>query len=358
MIVFFYGNHRGLNSVILGIETSCDETSAAVLCGGAVLSNVVSSQLEHSQYGGVVPELASRMHLRNIVPVVRRALEEAELGFEDLDAVGVTCGPGLIGALMVGVSYARALGLAVDIPVVPVHHMQAHVHALWIEYGDRLKFPFLCLTVSGGHTQLVRVEGPLKMRVVGQTLDDAAGEAFDKIGKLLGLPYPAGPRIDALAREGTVRYAFPKAKVPGWDFSFSGLKTAVLYFLRQQREREHDFIQKNINDICASVQANIVEVLVEKTIEAAEAMSIRQVAIAGGVAGNSLLRARIRREAERREWEVYIPSMAYCTDNAAMVAMQAALRLGCGADSPYTAVADPALPWIDEIDCQYTTYER
>jgi len=322
-----------------------------------VLANVVSSQLEHSQYGGVVPELASRMHLRNIVPVVHRALEEAGVGFGDLDAVAVTCGPGLIGALMVGVSYARAIGVAKDIPIVPVHHMQAHVHALWIEYGDRLKFPLLCLTVSGGHTQLVRVEGPLKMQIVGQTLDDAAGEAFDKIGKLLGLPYPAGPRIDALAREGSVRYTFPKAKVPGWDFSFSGLKTAVLYFLREQKARAHDFIQENMHDICASVQANIVDVLVEKTIAAAEAMAIRQVAIAGGVAGNSLLRARMRREAERLGWEVYIPSMAYCTDNAAMVAMQAQLRMGCGAVPPQEIVADPALKWIDEFDCQSTTHE-
>jgi len=306
--------------VILGIESSCDDTAAAVWQDDRLLSNVVASQAMHEQYGGVVPELASRAHQEKIVPVVDTALKQAGLSVQDLDAVAVTRGPGLLGALIVGVSFAKALALSLDIPLLEVNHMQAHVLAHFIE-APRPRFPFLCLTVSGGHTQILRVTDHLSMEQLGQTLDDAAGEAFDKTGKLLGLPYPAGPHIDQLARQGRPRFHFPEPQIPGLNFSFSGLKTAILYFLKRELKKDPDFIEKNRPDICASVQARIVSILLHKLIRAAEQTDIREIAVSGGVSANSGLRAAIEQTGKEKGWHTYIPKLEYCTDNAAMVAI-------------------------------------
>lgn len=309
-----------MQTVILAIESSCDDTSAAVLADGKILSNCIANQEIHRLYGGVVPEVASRAHQANIVPVVDAALKQAGVAEEALSAVAFTRGPGLIGSLIVGVSFAKALAMSLQIPLVEVHHMQAHVLAHFAD-EPHPKFPFLCLTVSGGHTQIVVVRDFLDMEVIGSTMDDAAGEAFDKTGKLLGLEYPAGPQIDQLARQGEARFVFPEPQVPGLDFSFSGLKTSILYFLKREIKKDPQFIEKNLVDICASVQERIVSILINKLIQAAEQTGIQEVAIAGGVSANSALRQSLERTGQDQGWQTYIPALEYCTDNAAMIAV-------------------------------------
>jgi N6-L-threonylcarbamoyladenine synthase len=305
---------------ILAIESSCDDTAAAVFRDGKVLSNLVASQEIHEKYGGVVPEVASRAHQQNIVPVVDRALKEAGLEKTELDAIAFTRGPGLMGSLIVGVSFAKAMALSLGIPLVEVHHMQAHVLAHFID-EPHPAFPFLCLTVSGGHTQILKVTSHLEMELLGQTLDDAAGEAFDKSGKLLGLGYPAGPLIDQWAQKGRPVYAFPEPRIPELDFSFSGLKTAILYFLRDRQKENPDFIRENLPDICASIQSRIVSILMNKLLEAARQTGISEIAIAGGVSANSGLRKAVQTTGAEHGWNTYIPKLEYCTDNAAMVAI-------------------------------------
>lgn len=308
------------NAAILGIESSCDDTAAAVFQGGRVLSNCVANQEIHRLYGGVVPEVASRAHQVNIVPVVDRALKQAGLSVNDLQAIAFTRGPGLMGSLLVGVSFSKAMALSLGIPLVEVNHMEAHVLAHFAE-PPYPPFPFLCLTVSGGHTQILLVEDYHKMRVLGQTLDDAAGEAFDKTGKLLGLGYPAGPQIDRLAREGSVRFEFPEPQLKGLDFSFSGLKTAVLYFLKKEMGQNPQFIQENLADLCASIQHRIVQILVKRLMKASKETRIRHIAIAGGVSANSGLRKELLEVGAKKNWEVYLPNLEFSTDNAAMVAV-------------------------------------
>jgi N6-L-threonylcarbamoyladenine synthase len=314
------------NIFILGIESSCDETSAAVLHGTDVLSNVIADQaLIHRYYGGVVPELASRAHQQKIIPVVEEALRRANITKNELDAIAFTRGPGLMGALLVGVSFAKAMSMGLEIPLIEVNHMQAHVLAHFITKAGEKKqlpsFPFLCLTVSGGHTQLVKAEGALSMHVIGETLDDAAGEAFDKTAKLLGLPYPGGPLIDSHAKNGDpTRFKFPHPQIPELNFSFSGLKTSVLYFIRDHVKKDKNFITDNLNDICASVQHSIVSILVSKMKKAIASTGIQDIALAGGVSANSELRKAFV-ELEKENCRVYIPAIEYCTDNAAMIAI-------------------------------------
>lgn len=307
---------------LLAIESSCDDTGAAVIRDGKVLSNVTSSQVEHRLYGGVVPELASRQHLIHIIPVIEATLEQADISISDIDAVGFTRGPGLLGSLIVGVSMAKALGLALDIPLVEVHHMQAHVLAHFAE-EPAPSFPFLCLTVSGGHTQIVRVVSHTEMDVIGTTIDDAAGEAFDKTGKMLGLEYPAGPVIDRLARSGKAVYDFPVPRVRGLDFSFSGLKTSILYFLQKETAADPDFVASHMNDICASVQSVIITILLDKLAMASEQTGIREIGIAGGVSANSELRQRLESTGKKLGWNTYVPAFQYCTDNAGMIGVAA-----------------------------------
>ena len=303
---------------ILAIESSCDDTGASIIQDGQVLSNIIANQAVHKEYGGVVPEMASRAHQEQIIPVIHQALQKAKVELDDLDGIAFTRGPGLIGSLIVGVSFAKALALARNIPLVEVHHMQAHVLAHFAE-PPYPAFPFLCLTVSGGHTQIVLVRSPLDMEVLGSTLDDAAGEAFDKTGKILGLDYPAGPVIDRLAREGEPRFSFSKPRIEGLNFSFSGLKTGILYFLQAEMKKDPNFIQDNLADICASVQQTIVDILLGKLKRAAKETGIRQVAIAGGVSANSGLRKGLQEMGEKQGWQTYIPQFEYCTDNAAMI---------------------------------------
>ncbi len=309
-----------MSVVILAIESSCDDTSASILVDGKILSNCVATQDMHKKYGGVVPEVASRAHQVNIVPVVDTAIQQAGLSRKDLSAIAFTRGPGLLGSLLVGVSFAKALALSLKIPMVEVNHMQAHVLAHFID-EPKPSFPFLCLTVSGGHTQIVLIKDYLEMEVLGQTIDDAAGEAFDKTGKLLGLEYPAGPIIDRLARLGTPKYDFPEPKIKELDFSFSGLKTSILYFLKKQLKQDPNFIEDNLNDICASVQNRIVSILMGKLKKASDQTGIKEIAIAGGVSANSALRNALKSDGERHGWNTYIPQFQYCTDNAAMIAI-------------------------------------
>jgi len=307
--------------VILGIESSCDETSAAVCVDGEILSNVIANQTIHEAYGGVVPELASRVHQQNIVPAVQQALSKAKVSKNDVDAVAFTRGPGLLGSLLVGVSFAKAFALAKNIPLIDINHMQAHVLAHFIG-ANKPAFPFLCLTVSGGHTQIVLVKDYFDMEVVGQTLDDAAGEAMDKTSKILGLPYPGGPLIDKYARLGNPdAYKFPEPQIPGFDYSFSGLKTAILYFIRDNVAANPDFIQQNINDICASVEKRIATILLNKLERVAKEYGIKDVALAGGVSANTGLRQALLAMGEKNGWRCFIPAMQYCTDNAAMIAI-------------------------------------
>ena len=307
---------------ILAIESSCDDTSAAVIYNGKVLSNHIANQSIHKKYGGVVPELASRAHMQNIVPVVQIALQDAGIEANQLSALAFTKGPGLLGSLIVGVSFAKSLALSLNIPMIDVHHMHAHVLAHFAELPFP-PFPFLCLTVSGGHTQIVRVEDYDQMTIIGTTIDDAAGEAFDKAGKMMGLDYPAGPLIDKLAKTGTHRFEFAKPKIAGLDFSFSGLKTSILYFLRKQLKENPNFIQENQADLCASVQSTIIDILITKLKLAAKQEDIKHIAIAGGVSANSGLRAALIDSATTEGWNYYIPKMAYCTDNAAMIGISA-----------------------------------
>jgi N6-L-threonylcarbamoyladenine synthase len=303
---------------ILAIESSCDDTSAAVLQNGRVLSNVIANQTVHSTFGGVVPEIASRAHQQNIVPVVDAALQKAGITQAQLSAIAFTRGPGLVGSLLVGISFAKAMALALKIPLIEVDHMQAHVLAHFAE-EPYPEFPFLCLTVSGGHTQIAVIRSPLEMEIIGRTRDDAAGEAFDKSGKMLGLPYPAGPHLDKLAQQGQAKYAFPRPKIDGLDFSFSGLKTSILYFLKKQVAENPDFIAENLADICASIQHTIIDFLMYKLILASKQTGIKQVAIAGGVSANSGLRKALEAAAGAQGWTTFIPRFEYCTDNAAMI---------------------------------------
>ena len=308
---------------ILAIESSCDETSAAVITNGKICSNVVATQLIHTQYGGVVPELASRAHQQHILPVVNNALNDAKVTKKDLDAIAFTKGPGLLGALLVGTSFAKSMALGLRIPLIEINHMQAHVLAHFID-DPKPAFPFLCLTVSGGHTQIVKVTGPLEMEIIGETKDDAVGEAFDKTAKLLDLPYPGGPLIDQYAALGNPNaYPFPLPEMPGLDFSFSGIKTSFMYFLQKQVRQNPDFIRENINDICASIQFTLVDILLKKLKKASRETGIKEIAIAGGVSANSGLRKSLLELGEKLGWKVYIPSFEYCTDNAAMIAMAA-----------------------------------
>jgi len=312
-----------MKPTILAIESSCDETSAAIIKNGKVLNNIIATQSVHKKYGGVVPELASRAHQQNIVLVVKEAMEEAGISKSDLDAVAFTQGPGLLGALLVGASYAKGLALGLDIPLIGVNHMQAHILAHFIE-DPKPSFPFLCLTVSGGHTQIVVVRDYLDMEVIGETQDDAVGEAFDKSAKLLDLPYPGGPLIDKYAKDGNPQaYEFPDSSMPGLNFSFSGIKTAFMYFLREHKEKDADFVEKNMNDICASLQHSLIRMLMQKLKRASKETGIKEVAIAGGVSANSGLRAELQKLAEDKKWNVYIPDFQYCTDNAGMIAMAA-----------------------------------
>ncbi len=308
---------------ILAIESSCDETSASVAQDSKILSNIIANQEIHQKYGGVVPELASREHQKNIVAVVEAALQEAKISKHALNAIGFTRGPGLLGSLLVGISFAKAMALALDIPLIEVNHMQAHVLAHFID-EPRPTFPFLCLTVSGGHTQIVWVKDYLQMEVLGETQDDAVGEAFDKTAKLLGLAYPGGPMIDKLAQKGNpLAFSFPKSDMPGLNFSFSGVKTAILYFLQRQTAQNPKFVEENLPDICASVQHVLVEMLLDKLRKAAQEMNCKQIAIAGGVSANSYLRKKLQEEAQKRNWQIFIPAFEYCTDNAAMIAIAA-----------------------------------
>jgi N6-L-threonylcarbamoyladenine synthase len=318
--------------IILAIESSCDETSCAISSDGWIRSNVIAGQRIHEQYGGVVPELASRAHIQHIVPVVDAALKKASCETKDLTAIAFTQSPGLIGSLLVGSEFAKSLALALDIPLLAVHHMQAHVLANLIPNDITSptpeaprtipSFPFLCLTVSGGHTQIVGCHSPLQMEVIGETLDDAAGEAFDKSAKLLGLPYPGGPLIDKYARDGNpARFTFPEPQIPGLNFSFSGLKTAFLYFLQDHIATDPGFVRDNLNDICASIQARIISILLNKLKKAARQTGIRDLCIAGGVSANSGLRTAFRELGKAEGWNTFIPPFEYCTDNAAMIAI-------------------------------------
>ena len=315
-----------MDITILGIESSCDDTSAAVLRNNVLLSNVIASQAVHVKYGGVIPELASRAHQQNIIPVVDTALKEAGVAADRIDAIAFTRGPGLVGSLLVGVSFTKGLSIARNIPMVEVNHLQGHILSHFIDLRDRTlphpDFPFLCLLVSGGHTQLVRVDSPLEMEIIGTTIDDAAGEAFYNCAKVIGLPYPGGPVIDRLAKEGDPKaFRFAHPRVEGYDYSFSGLKTSFLYTLRDAVAADPDFIETHKADLCASLQGTIVEILLDKLIRASKETGIRDIAIAGGVSANSGLRDGIAEAGRRRGWRTFLPEFKFTTDNAAMIAM-------------------------------------
>ncbi len=308
---------------ILAIESSCDETSASVIHNGKVLNNIIATQTVHENFGGVVPELASRAHQQNIIPIIDQSLNDANIDKSSLNAVAFTQGPGLLGALLVGASFAKSFALAMDIPLIGVNHMQAHILAHFID-DPKPAFPFLCLTVSGGHTQIVLVKDYLNMEILGETLDDAVGEAFDKTAKLLGMPYPGGPLIDKYAQSGNAEaFQFPDTSTRGFNYSFSGIKTAILYFLRDQIKENPNFIEENLHDICASVQRKLIDMLMNKLRKAAKKYRIDQVAISGGVSANSELRKRIVEEGNKYGWNTYIPAFEYCTDNAGMIAINA-----------------------------------
>lgn len=308
-------------TTILGIESSCDETSVAVCVNGEIRSNIIATQAVHQHYGGVVPELASRAHQQNIVPAVQEALSTAKISKNELSAIAFTRGPGLLGSLLVGTSFAKGFALAKNLPLIEVNHMQAHILAHFID-NPKPSFPFLCLTVSGGHTQIVLVKNYFDMEVLGSTIDDAAGEAFDKTAKILGLPYPGGPLVDKYAQTGNPQaFSFPEPQIPELNFSFSGLKTSILYFINKGVQQNPNFIQEHLEDICASVQHRIITILLAKLTKAAKQHAISQVAIAGGVSANSGLRKALQELAEQQNWEVFIPKFEYCTDNAAMIAI-------------------------------------
>jgi N6-L-threonylcarbamoyladenine synthase len=305
---------------LLAIESSCDDTSASVIRDWAILSNVTYTQKIHEEYGGVVPEVASRQHHVSILPVVKAALDKAGITKHDLDGIAVTRGPGLMGSLLVGVSFAKSFAMALNLPIVEVHHMHAHILSHFAVEKKPI-FPFICMTISGGHTQIVIVKAYNDMEVIGTTIDDAAGEAFDKTGKMLGLLYPAGMEIDRRAQLGQPKFSFSEPSMPNFDFSFSGFKTSVLYFLRDQIKLEPDFIQNNLDDLCASIQNSIVKILMNKLSKAVKHTGINQVAIAGGVAANSGMHKALRDKQEKEGWDIFIPPLQYCTDNAGMVAV-------------------------------------
>ena len=310
-------------SIILAIESSCDETSVAISNNGKITANVIANQTIHQNYGGVIPELASRVHQQNIVPVIQQALIDAKVSKSDLNAVAFTRGPGLLGSLLVGVSFAKSFALGLGLPLISVNHMHAHILAHFID-DPKPNFPFLCLTVSGGHTQIVLVKSYSEMEIIGETLDDAAGEAFDKTAKILNLPYPGGPLVDKHAQLGNpLAFKFAVPQIKDFDYSFSGFKTSILYFIRAQEKDNPNFIEENLNDICASVQFSIVNILLTKLKKAAAALGISEIAIAGGVSANSGLRHALLAMATEQHWKVYIPAFEYCTDNAAMIAMAA-----------------------------------
>ncbi len=319
--------------IILGIESSCDDTSAAIINGNKILSNIAANQTVHQEYGGVVPELASRAHQQNIIPVVEKSFTKANIQQKDISAIGFTRGPGLLGSLLVGTSFAKSLAMSLDVPLIEVNHLQAHILCHFIEDANPMppKFPFLCLTVSGGHTMIVLVKDYFDMEIIGKTIDDAAGEAFDKIGKIMGLDYPAGPIIDKLAKLGNPdAFTFGKPKLENYDYSFSGIKTSVLYFLQKQLKENPNFIQENVENLCASVQKTIIDVLMKKLEKAAKDYDVNEVAIAGGVSANSGLREAMQNNVEKLGWNVYIPKFEYTTDNAAMIAMVAKLKFERG----------------------------
>ena len=321
-----------MDITILGIESSCDDTSAAVIRGTTLLSNVIASQAVHIKYGGVIPELASRAHQQNIIPVVDTALKDAGVDIDKIDAIAFTRGPGLLGSLLVGTSFTKGLALSHNIPMVEVNHLQGHILSHFIDLPDRElphpEFPFLCLLVSGGHTQIVKVNSPLEMEIIGSTIDDAAGEAFDKCAKVMGLPYPGGPIIDRLAKEGDAKaFEFAKPHVKGeFDYSFSGLKTSFLYTLRDRVKEDADFVEKNKADLCASLQKTIIDILLDKLIKASKKLGIKDIAIAGGVSANSGLREAIAEAGRRRSWRTFIPELKFTTDNAAMIAISGYYR--------------------------------
>ena len=316
-------------SIILGIESSCDDTSAAVIRGNKILSNIAANQEIHNEYGGVVPELASRAHQQNIIPVVEKAVNKANIQQKDISAIGFTRGPGLLGSLLVGTSFAKSLSMSLNVPLIEVNLLQAHILAHFIEDANIMppKFPFLCLTVSGGHTMIVLVKDYFDMEIIGKTTDDAAGEAFDKIGKIFDLDYPAGPIVDRLAKNGDYNsFKFNKPRLENYDYSFSGIKTSVLYFIQKELKKNPDFIKENLENLCASVQKSIIEILMEKLEKAAKDFEIKDVAIAGGVSANSGLREAMKKNEEKLGWNIYIPKFEYTTDNAAMIAMVAQLK--------------------------------
>jgi N6-L-threonylcarbamoyladenine synthase len=331
------------NCYILGIESSCDDTAAAVINNGVILSNVVATQKIHEEYGGVVPELASRAHQQNIVPVVNQALSRANIDKKELCAIAFTKGPGLMGSLLVGASFSKSLALGLDIPLIDVNHMQAHILAHFIKAEGQTapSFPFLALTISGGHTQIVKVCDYFSMEILGQTIDDAVGEAFDKTSKILGLPYPGGPLMDLYAQKGNPkRFKFTKPKVNPMDFSFSGLKTAVLYFIEREVAANPNFIAENLEDICASIQFTIVDYLMDKLKNAVKCTGIKEIAIGGGVSANSEIRKAIKEAEKTRGWKTHIPNFEYCTDNAAMIAMVGELKFKNGSFAERGAIAN------------------
>ncbi len=339
---------KAKDTIVLGIESSCDDTSAAILKGDRILSNVIAGQTIHEKYGGVVPELASRCHQENIIPVVQQAIEQAGLSIADIDAIAFTQGPGLMGSLVVGTSFAKALALSLNKPLIPVHHMKAHIMAHFIkdDTTDNPTFPFLCLTVSGGHTQLVNVESPTQMNVIGQTIDDAVGEAFDKAAKMLGLPYPGGPLIDQYAKKGDpLKFKFAKPQIAELNFSFSGVKTSILYFLRDQKVIHPNFIEENLADLCASIQHSLVEILLHKIKKACSTYAFTQVAIAGGVSANSYLRHRLQEWGMLSNTKIYVPKFEYCTDNAAMIAITGKFLFESNQVGNQSSTADPRLKW-------------
>lgn len=316
-------------SILLAIESSCDDTSAAIIKDGVALSNIAANQEVHELYGGVVPEVASRAHQVHILPVVDAAVKKAGVSLADIDAIAFTRGPGLLGSLLVGVSFAKGLALALGKPLIEVNHIQAHIFSHFLE-DPMPQFPFLCLTVSGGHTQIALVKDYLEVEIVGTTLDDAAGEAFDKSGKLLGLGYPAGPVIDKLAKLGEPKFPLPEPRVEGYDFSFSGLKTSIMRFVEKESKSNPDFVKENLNDICASIQDSIIGILMKKLAKAAHDLDIKEIAIAGGVSANSGLREALKTAGGRLGWKTYIPKFEYCTDNAAMIGIVGWFKLQKG----------------------------
>ena len=329
---------------ILGIESSCDDTAASVICNGKILSNIIATQNVHREYGGVVPELASRAHQQNIVPVVDQAIKKAGISKNDLNAIAFTKGPGLMGSLLVGTSFAKSLSLGLNIPLTEVNHMQGHLlaHFIDVEGYEKPKFPFLGMTISGGHTQIVKVDDYFEMKVIGETIDDAVGEAYDKSGKVLGLGYPAGPIIDKLAKLGNPKaFTFTKPKVDGLNFSFSGLKTAILYFIQKETTKNPNFIEENINDICASIQYTIINILMDKLKKAVKETGINEIAIGGGVSANSGIRDTLKKNELKYNWKTYIPKFEFTTDNAAMIAIVGYLKFlnNDFADQSVTAAA-------------------